>query len=80
MDSLHIEGRTLEWFQEYKASNKEIKWGQFFIDVVSSFDLVVVTIRMGMQIIKLKYVSIVRAYQEQFKMLMVKTNGLSKEI
>ena len=35
--SLHLEGRTLEWFQEYEASNKKINWGQFSIDVVSRF-------------------------------------------
>ena len=35
--SLHLKGNVLEWFQEYKASNKEINWTQFSIDVVSRF-------------------------------------------
>ena len=35
--SLHLKGRALERFQGYKVSNKEIKWTQFYIDVVSRF-------------------------------------------
>ena len=37
MDSLHLEERVLEWFQGYEASNKEIDWTQFSINVVSRF-------------------------------------------
>ena len=35
--SLHLKGRALERFQGYEAINKEIKWTQFYIDVVSRF-------------------------------------------
>ena len=33
--SLHLKRRALERFQGYEASNKEINWAQFYIDVVS---------------------------------------------
>ena len=72
--SSHLERRALEWFQGYEANNKEIKWTQFSIDVVSRFGLSVYDSPIG-QITKLKQVSIVRAYQEQFEVLMIETRG-----
>ena len=35
--SLNLKRRALERFQGYEASNKEINWAQFYIDVVSRF-------------------------------------------
>ena len=68
----------MEWFQEYEASNKEINWGQFSIDVVSRFSPSAYDNLIG-QISKLQQVAMIRAYQQQLKVLMTRTSRLPKE-
>ena len=75
---LHLEGWALEWFHGYEASDKEINWQQFSIDVVSRFDPNAYDSPIG-QITKLKHIATTRAYQELFEALMAKTSGLSKK-
>ncbi|KAK9225273.1 hypothetical protein WN943_010314 [Citrus x changshan-huyou] len=76
--SIYIEGRALDWFQEYETSKPKITWKGFIKDLILRFSPGRYDDPIS-QLTKLRQSGTVQQYQEQFEALVVKTHVLSEE-
>ena len=76
--SIHLEGKALDWFQGYEASDKVLNWKMFSMDLTTRCGQKTYDNSIG-QITKLRKTSFVHSYWEQFKALMIRTRGLTYE-
>ena len=76
--SIHLEGKVIDWFQGHEASVKDLNWEALATNITARFGQGTYDNTIG-QITKLRQISYVHIYQEQFEALMVRTKGLKED-